>query len=57
MELQWQREVIEKWLDIRSIPPDTRAGLLDMLKDVNEEMARLEATSPHFDELTKRQAS
>lgn len=43
MELQWQREVIEKILDRPGIPLDARTGLLDTLKDVNEEMARLGA--------------
>jgi len=57
MELQWQREVIEKWLDTPSIPSDARLGLLEMLKDVIEEVARLEAASSHFDDLTNRQAS
>ena len=57
VELQWQREVIENWLEMPSIPLDARTGLLEMLEDVNEEMARLEATSRHFDELTNRQAS
>jgi hypothetical protein len=57
MELQWRREVIEKWLNTPSIPPDARTALLEMLKDVNEEVTRLEASSSHFDDLTNRQAS
>jgi len=48
MELQWRREVLEKWLNTPSIPPDARTALLEMLKDVNEEVARLEAASSHF---------
>ncbi len=55
MELQW-REVIERWLDTPGIPVDARTGLLEMLKGVNEEMARLEAASHNFDELTNRKA-
>jgi len=57
MELRCKREVIEKWLDTPSVPFDAHTGLLEMLKDVNEEMARLEAASSHFDDLTNRQAS
>jgi hypothetical protein len=57
MELQWQREVIEQWLDTPSIPLDARKGLLEMLKVVEEEMKRLEAASSHFSESTNRQAS
>jgi hypothetical protein len=56
-ELQWQREVIEKWLNTPSIPLDARTGLLETLKEVKEEMARLEAARRHFDERTNRQAS
>ena len=57
MELQWQRDVIEKWLSTPSVPFDARTGLLEMLKEVKEEMGRLEATRSHFDESTNRQAS
>jgi hypothetical protein len=57
MELQWRREVIEKWLNTPSIPLDARAGLLAMLQVVKEDMARLEAAGNYFDERTNRQAS
>jgi hypothetical protein len=57
MELQWQEEVIEKWLNTPSIPLDARAGLRAMLEGVREEMARLEAAGSYFDERTNRQAS
>jgi hypothetical protein len=50
MELQWQLEVIEKWLETPGIPLDARSGFLEMLQDVNEEMAKLEGASSHFDE-------
>jgi hypothetical protein len=42
MELQWQREVIEKWLSTPNIPLDARAGLLEMLNVVKEDLDRLE---------------
>ena len=57
MELQWQRDVIEKWLNTPSVPLDARTGLLEMLEEVKEEMGRLEAARSHFDERTNRQAS
>jgi hypothetical protein len=57
MELQWQRDVIEKWLNTASVPLDARTGLLEMLEEVKEEMGRLEAARGHFDERTNRQAS
>ena len=57
MELEWQREVLEKWLNTPGIPPDARAGLVEMLRGVNEEMGRLEAARNHFQEHTSRRAS
>ena len=57
MELQWQRDVIEKWLNTASVPLDARTGLLEMLEEVKEEIGRLEAARSHFDERTNRQAS
>jgi hypothetical protein len=57
MNLQWQQEVIEKWLNTPGIPPDARAKLLEMLRVVKEEMERLETARNHFRERTDRQAS
>ena len=57
MELQWQRDVIERWLNTPSIPFDARTGFLEMLKEVKAEMGRLEAAGRYFDERTNRQAS
>ena len=57
MELQWQRDVIEQWLNTPSIPLGARTGLLAMLEEVKDEMARLEAAGSYFDERTNRQAS
>jgi hypothetical protein len=57
MELEWQREVIEKWLNTPGIPLDARTGLVEMLRGVKEEMERLEAARNHFREHTNRQAS
>ena len=47
-ELQWQREVIEKWLNTPSISFAARTGLLEMLKEVKEEMGRLDAAGRCF---------
>ena len=55
--MQWQREVIEKWLDTASVPFDARTGLLEMLKEVKEEIGRLEAARRHYNEPTNRHAS
>lgn len=57
MELQWQRDVIERWLNTPSIPFDARTGLLEMLKEVQAEMGRLEAAGRYFDERTNQRAS
>lgn len=57
LELQWQRDVIERWLNTPSIPLDAKTGLLAMLEVVKEDLARLEAEGAYFDERTNRQAS
>jgi hypothetical protein len=57
VELQWQREVIEKWLDTPGIPLDARTGLVEMLRVVKEEREKLEAARNHSHGHTNRQAS
>ena len=47
MELQWQREVIERWLNTPSIPSDARFGLLEMLSVVKENLDQLEHAHNH----------
>lgn len=42
IELKWQCEVIERWLNTPGIPIDAREGLLAMQKEVKEEMETLE---------------
>ena len=42
VELQWQKEVIERWLTTGGIMPDVRPGLLEMLRVVNDELDDLE---------------
>ena len=38
MELQCQKEIIERWLQIPGIPTDAHAKLLEMLSEVDAEM-------------------
>ena len=38
LELQWQQEVIELWLNTPGIPGDSRTGLLDLLGVVKDEI-------------------
>jgi hypothetical protein len=42
IELKWHCEVIERWLNTPGIPSEAREGLLDMQRQVNEEMKTLE---------------
>jgi hypothetical protein len=42
IELKWQCEVINRWLNTPGIPSDAREGLLAMQSEVEEEMERLE---------------
>jgi hypothetical protein len=57
MDLQWQREVIERWLNSTDTPLDARPGLLEMLSLVNVEMEKLVALRNHLRELKDRRAS
>ena len=60
IELQWQREVVERWLNIQpTLPFDVRSGLLDMLSMMKEEIEKekLEAARNHLCEHTNRRAS
>jgi hypothetical protein len=47
IELQWQQEIIELWLNTSSIPDDSRPGLLEMLSVVNEEVGNLRLPDEH----------
>ncbi len=47
IELQWQQEIIELWLNTPSIPDDSRSGLLEMLSVVNEEVGNLRLPDEH----------
>ena len=57
MDLQWQREVIERWLNSSDTPLDARQGLLEMLSTVTDEMEELVALRNRLCELKDRRAS
>ena len=57
MDLQWQREVIERWLNSPDTPLDVRPGLLEMLSTVNAEMEELAARRDHLREPASRRVS
>jgi hypothetical protein len=47
IELQWQQEIIERWLHTPSIPDDSRPGLIEMLRAVKEEVENLRFHNEH----------
>ena len=59
IELQWQQEVVERWLNSSDTPFDVRSGLLDILSKMKEEIEKekLEAACNHLCEHTTRRAS
>ena len=38
VELCWQKDVIERWLNTSGVPADAQAQLLEMLRDLKAEM-------------------
>ena len=44
VELRWQREVIERWLDCSGTSPESQAELQEMLTRVDAELETLEAS-------------
>ena len=57
LELQWQREVIERWLNTPGIPEDVCAELRMMLQEVREEMAELRSAGELSEKSSDRLAS
>ena len=41
VELQWQQEIIELWLNTPGIPADARTSLIDLLGTIREEIEHL----------------
>jgi hypothetical protein len=48
MELQWQREVIERWMNTPNIPSDARASLLELLVIVKADLNKLEEAQNNY---------
>ena len=57
VELRWQQEVIERWLNTAGIPENVCAGLRLMLQEVLEEMGELESSGRGFEKNGSRWAS
>ncbi len=47
IELQWQQEIIELWLNTLRIPDDSRPGLIQMLSVVKKEVENLRFHDEH----------
>jgi hypothetical protein len=43
VELRWQREVVERWVDCSEITAESKVQLQEMLSEVNRELRALEA--------------
>ena len=41
VELQWQAEMLNLWLNTADIPADARTGLIEMLQTVQREIEEL----------------
>ena len=46
VELRWQQEVIERWIECSGTPGDSQAQLREMLDHVKSELQTLEALPP-----------
>ena len=57
LELRWQEEVIERWLNTPGIPEDICRELRAMLWDVRREMSELEHAGEILDRNQDRRAS
>jgi hypothetical protein len=57
VELRWQEDVIERWLHTPDVPADAHAILLEMLRDLKDEMNSLAPGTKEVHERGKRVAS
>ena len=48
IELQWQQDIIELWLNAAETPDDLQPGLLEMLSVMNEELGNLRFHDEHL---------
>ena len=42
VELRWQEDVVKRWLHTPGVPADAHAILLEMLRDLNDEINSLD---------------
>jgi len=47
IELQWQQDIIELWLNAADTPDDLQPGLPEMLSVMNEELGNLRFHDEH----------
>jgi hypothetical protein len=57
VELCWQKDVLEQWLNTSGVPADAHAQLLEMLRDLKAEMDSLTPRTMDVPESGKRVAS
>ena len=57
VELCWQKDVIEQWLNTSGVPADARAQLLEMLRDLKAEMDISAPCTPDIHESGRRVAT
>jgi hypothetical protein len=57
VELCWQKDVIERWLNTSGVPADAHAQLLEMLRDLKAEMDISAPCTTDVPEFGKRVAS
>jgi hypothetical protein len=57
LELQFQREIVERWLNSPGVPFDARPELLDMLSMVKEEIEKQKLEVASRSLLTKQPPS
>lgn len=57
VELCWQKDVIEQWLNASGVPADAHAQLLEMLRDLKAEMDISSSCTTDVPESGKRVAS
>jgi hypothetical protein len=57
VELCWQKDVIEQWLNTSGVPTDAHAQLLEMLRDLKAEMDISAPCTTDVPESRKRVAS
>lgn len=57
VELRWQQDVIERWLHTPGVSADAHANLLEMLRDLKDELNSVAPGTKEVHERGKRVAS